>query len=56
MLEGLGFHEARSKGSHHIFSRRIGETVNHPQNRRAESQAHIYTENCRTSQFRGLER
>ncbi len=30
LLEGLGFHEARSKGSHHIFRDELGKQLTIP--------------------------
>ena len=30
LLEGLGFHEARSKGSHHIFRDKLGRQLTIP--------------------------
>ncbi|WP_347272276.1 type II toxin-antitoxin system HicA family toxin [Pseudanabaena sp. FACHB-1998] len=30
MLEGLGFHEARSKGSHHVFRNELGRQLTIP--------------------------
>lgn len=56
LLEGLGFYEARSKGSYHIFRDELGRQLTIPKTGGQKVKRPYIQKNCRNAQFRGLEK